>query len=383
MSISVLFVSTYFPLISCFFPRASQTKPWKRRLALSVTRIAEHAGVSIATVSRVLNNSRPVDPEIADRVRKSVAQLGMTKQLRRKNRMANREPVTTLTIAIVILGHSYRQWFKLPVIAEVVAELSRVAQEMNIGILMTEMLTPNELSPVLSRPEVRGALVFISSDTPFTTKDVSLLRARMPVVRVMGSQLAPTDIDHVTPDHTAVGYLASQYLLDHGMREFAYLTTRPTWDFSMQRSLGFLAGASKSGISPTVYLQETQAECAAVYGPNVVKEATLERLIDRMAQAKKGPFGLFVFCDSATVQVYPLLRARGLEPGRDVVVVSCDNESVRLSSLDPRPASIDLNSPEIAHLAVTRLARRISHRSEPPARILINPRLVTGEFLAD
>ena len=350
---------------------------------MSVTRIAEQAGVSIATVSRVLNNSRPVDPEIADRVRKAVVQLGMAKQMRRRNRGASVKVDTTSTIAIVTLGHSYREWFKLPVIAEVVAELSRVAQEMDIGVLMTEMMTPAELSPVLSRPEVRGALVFISSDTPFTTRDVSVLRARMPVVRVMGSQLAPTDVDHVSPDNTAVGYLASQYLLASGIRELAYLTTRPSWDFSMQRGLGFLAGAAKAGIRPRVYLQETGSESIDVYGPQVVREGTVEGLVDHLARTRKGPVGLFVFCDAATAQVYPLLRARGLEPGRDVVVVSCDNESARLSSLHPRPATIDLNSPEIAHLAVTRLARRISHRNEPPARILVNPRLVTGEFVAE
>ena len=349
---------------------------------MSVTRIAEHAGVSIATVSRVLNNSRPVDPEIADRVRKAVVQLGMAKQMRRRSRVASRQAETTSTIAIVTLGHSYREWFKLPVIAEVVAELSRVSQEMDIGVLMTEMMTPNELSPVLSRPEVRGALIFISSDTPFTTRDVMLLRSRMPVVRVMGGQLAPTDIDHVSPDNSAVGYLASQYLLASGLRELAYLTTRPAWDFAMQRGLGFLAGAAKAGIRPTVYLQGTEAECLEVYGSSVVKDEALERLVDHVARTRKGPVGLFVFCDAATAQVYPLLRARGLEPGRDVIVVSCDNESARLSSLHPRPASIDLNSAEIAHLAVSRLARRISHRSEPPARILVNPRLVTGEFLA-
>ena len=347
---------------------------------MSVIRIAEHAGVSIATVSRVLNNSRPVDPEIADRVRKSVAQLGMTKQVRRRNRVANRQPVTTLTIAIISLGRGYRDWFKLPVIAEVVAELSRAAQELSMGVLISEMLTPSELNPVLLRPEVRGSLVFISSDTPYTTRDVSVLQSRMPVVRVMGSQLAPTDVDHVSPDSTAIGHVASQYLLDSGLRELAYLTTRPSWEFSMQRGLGFLAGACKSGIRPTVYLQDPDAAIPDVYGSNVVREATLERLVDHMAQSKKKPFGLFVFCDAATAQVYPLLRARGLEPGRDVVVVSCDNESVRLSSLHPRPASIDLNSAEIAHLAVSRLARRISHRNELPARILVNPRLVTGEI---
>ena len=65
--------------------------------------------------------------------------------------------------------------------------------------------------------------------------------------------------------------------------------------------------------------------------------------------------------------------------GSEVVIVSCDNETVRLSTLHPRPASIDLAAAEIARQAVRRLSSRIQHRDEPPIRTLVNPRLVPGE----
>jgi DNA-binding LacI/PurR family transcriptional regulator len=76
------------------------------------------------------------------------------------------------------------------------------------------------------------------------------------------------------------------------------------------------------------------------------------------------------------VQVYRLLAERGVTPGADMTVVSCDNENVRLSMLHPRPASIEIGTAEIARFAVRRLIQRIKHPEDPPVRILVNPKLV-------
>jgi DNA-binding LacI/PurR family transcriptional regulator len=107
--------------------------------------------------------------------------------------------------------------------------------------------------------------------------------------------------------------------------------------------------------------------------------ALIARLASDMPRGGEGPLGLFVSRDEETVHVYRLLRENGVEPGRDVVVISCDNEFVRLSTLHPRPATIDLQAAQIARHAVRRLGARIKHRDEPPVRILVNPHLVFGE----
>jgi len=103
-------------------------------------------------------------------------------------------------------------------------------------------------------------------------------------------------------------------------------------------------------------------------------------LIERVVANHRGPTGLFVSRDEEVVAVYRLARERGLEPGRDLVVISCDNDQIRLSMLHPRPASIDLGAAEIAQRAVQRLARRIKHRNESPVRLLTMPRLIEGAY---
>ena len=348
---------------------------------MSVTQIAEKAGVSIATVSRVLNNSRPVDPKLAERVRRAMEELGLpARQVRRRGRGRNASNAAggkPMTIAIVAVGNAYRTWFELPVIAAVVAELTRAAQDHHMGVLMTEMADPRHLAPVLRRSEVDGAIAFV--DSRLSPGDMSTLSGHLPVVRVMGGQLAPADLDHVGPDNNAVGYLAAQYLLKRGLRDIACLTMRPEWDLIRLRAHGFLAAAAAAHVNPHLYLDAAADKSSTFCGPNVTATTDLALLIEQMAARRTGRLGLFVTRDEETVLVYPLLRRAGLEPGRDVVVVSCDNEAVRLSTLSPRPASIDLGSAEIARHAVRRLATRIKHRDESPVRLLVNPHLVEGD----
>ena len=344
---------------------------------MSVSRIAEKAGVSIATVSRVINNSRPVNPKMAELVRKAMEELQLPpRQIRRRNRIKATDRHTT--IAIVSLGASYRGWFEIPVIAGVVAELTRTAQDQQMGVLMTEMPDPDQLSPVLRRQEVDGALVFVSAG--LKPQAVHVLRAHLPVVRVMGGQMAPVEIDHIDADNNAVGYLAGDHLIRRGVRRLAYLTTRPEWDFSKLRAQGFMRAAEDAGVEPTMYLACEPCPAIGFYGPNAVTARELTTLLARVAEAsRQEPIGLFVSRDEETVQVYRVLRELGIEPGSAIQIVSCDNETVRLSTLHPRPASIDLVATEIARHAIRRLAARIKHRDEPPARILITPRLVVSE----
>jgi LacI family transcriptional regulator len=340
---------------------------------MSVTRIAERAGVSIATVSRVLNNSRPVNPEIAERVRQAAEELQLPlRTSRRRGRKSGRGGA----VAILSLGQSYREWFEMPVIAGVVAALTRAAQDAHLGVLMTEMPDPNQLSPILRRPEVEGALVFVNSAIP--VQSIRFLRDQLPIVRVMGGQIATVDIDHVGPDNNSIGYLAAKHLIEQDVTQLAFMTSEPTWDFSKLRAQGFIVAAEAAGLSSKVYLRGEGKLPLGLYGRNVAAEADLPALVAHLARDTKGKgkLGLFVSRDEETVRVYPLLRDGGLNIDKDVVVVSCDNESVRLSSLDPRPASIDLNSPDIGRYAVRRLALRIKHPTEPPVRILVSPRFV-------
>jgi DNA-binding LacI/PurR family transcriptional regulator len=341
---------------------------------MSVTLIAEKAGVSIATVSRVLNNSRPVKPEIAEAVRRAAEELNLPVKPPRRRKERNRGRQAT-TIAIVSIGQSYRGWFDVPIIASVVAEVSRAAQDADMGIFISEVSHPPELPATLKRPEVGGAVAFISGNV--TREQVRAIQVHLPLVRVMGGSIASLEVDQVASDSNAVGFLAARHLLNSGVTNLAFLTLQSGWDFIRLRAQGFIIGAEDiAGRTPTCYIAAAPDAPRGMYGPHCVVEQSLEQLVKQLVkQREKGRIGLFVPRDEETVEVYRALREHGLEPERDVLVVSCDNEQVRLSALHPRPASIDLSVAEIARRAVRRLAYRMKHRDDAAVRTLISPTL--------
>ena len=337
---------------------------------VSVTQIAARAGVSIATVSRVLNNTRRVTPDIVAQVRQAMTELHYSPRGRRRKRGA--ADTMPKRIAIVSLGGPYREWFDMPVMASVVAEITRAAQADHLGVLMTEMPDPQKLSPILRQREIDGALVFIQS--PLDASAATMLAQHLPVVRVMGGQLAPVAIDHVGPDHNAIGYLAASHLISRGCRTIAFLTTQPTWDLNRLRAQGFAAAGHAAGVTTHAYVVGGSPELGQLCGPETRVRPTLAELIDEFCTNR--PAGVFVSRDEELVQVYRLLGERGCVPGRDIEIISCDNENVRLSMLQPRPASIEIGTAELALRAVRRLEGRMKHPAEPAVRILVTPRLV-------
>src|SRR5215217_6479699 len=99
-----------------------------------------------------------------------------------------------------------------------------------------------------------------------------------------------------------------------------------------------------------------------------------ERLVEQWISASPRPTGMFVPVDRVTLFIYRHLERRGIAPGRDVDIVSCDNEKELLSLMHPAPPSIDLNRAMIARLAVERLLWRMKNGVDSPNLVLtVNP----------
>lgn len=340
---------------------------------MSVSRIAEKAGVSIATVSRVLNNSRRVQPEVAEAVRRAAAELGLAavKPRQRAKSMSFRSSKRAQAIGLITIGQGYQGWLSMPVMGAVVAEVMKIAEEHELAVHVAEMPDPTQICSVVQRKAVDGALVFIPSGLDAAAADP--LRRQLPIVRVMGAQFAAANFDHVAPDNVAIGHLAGEYLLSKGWRKLAYLSLAPDWVLSQQRATGFAARAAEAGIIAESFLLGGSPAMTASYGARTHVRESLGELVDALLASR--PAGLFVARDEWLVDLYQLLAARGIKPGEDLQIIACDNEHVRLSLLNPRPASIDLNAPEMAVRAVRRLIGRIKHPDESPVRMLVSPRL--------
>src|SRR3954453_10998774 len=98
---------------------------------MSVTEIAKRAGVSIATVSRVLNNHPRVRPETAVQVRKVLDDLGYRlAAVRRGPRLGRRAAARTGTIAVVAVEGKDHTRFRIPIFANALGGIVRAGREL-------------------------------------------------------------------------------------------------------------------------------------------------------------------------------------------------------------------------------------------------------------
>jgi DNA-binding LacI/PurR family transcriptional regulator len=351
---------------------------------MSIVKIAQHAGVSTATVSRVLNNLPHVGAETARQVRASAAALNYTiptsKSSRHRSdrhRYAHRQ---SSTIAILTLGQT-RDWLQLPVMANAVSGITRGAREFNLRLILDEQLNWAKPTDVITNRGADGAIVFVPSSMKRQTPRQSLasIKRHLPVVWVMGASDGAAGVDHICADHQAIAFMALEYLKDRGCQDVAFLTQNPDWHLMRTRGHSFAAAALDGQMKATSYILGEDPAVAELFGPRTVMENNLQSLVARLVQANPRPTGLFSANDATTVQIYPILQSMGIQPERDITIVSCDNEDIRLSGLNPRPTSIDAGGEEAGWRAVHRLMERMENADEPPILISVAPKLVVWQ----
>ncbi len=345
---------------------------------MSIASVAKLAGVSIATVSRVINDMDNVRGETIDQVRAAMKQLDYTPpRVKRGPKTGRRRAPPQLLrlgkIAVLTLG-DVQHWLTLPVMASVVSGIMRQARELSVWAVLDEMPDPRELSPIFRRNEVDGAIVFCGAGS--NAADLMYLHRHVPVVWVMGGEDAMVDVDHVSPDNSGVGRLAFDYLHNAGCKRFAFITDNPNWAIMRLRAQAFGNAARDAGRSVSNYLLNQNNVQREAYGGDVCVHDTLKELVQELARRLTEPTGLFVPTDRLLGELHPLLVQRRIWGSPNLRIVSCDNENERLSLLHPRPASIDIQGEETGRLAVRQLVQRLQRPEAPSARLHVAPRLV-------
>jgi DNA-binding LacI/PurR family transcriptional regulator len=179
--------------------------------------IAEAAGVSEATVSRVLNGDPRVNPERTAAVLKVVEELGY-----RKNRAATALASGRTGLIAVVIDDDLSV-FADPFWGTVTAGISRVLMENHLQAVL--MVTPvnNVDGPVahyLESREVDGAIFFQLHKDALVRK---LAKQKMPIV-LTGSPHTDADLVFVDTDNFGGGYAATKHLINRGCKKVAIIT---------------------------------------------------------------------------------------------------------------------------------------------------------------
>jgi LacI family transcriptional regulator len=175
----------------------------------------------------------------------------------------------------------------------------------------------------------------------------------------------------------AVGQMAAEYLTSRGHRRLAFISPKPSQSALLRRQAGFNFFTQHAGAEVRAYLGDDRDWTFPSRAIGHVE--VVQSLVDRMLVEMPRPTAIFAPDDSVGAMVSRALACRGLQAGRDISLMSCNNERALLMGVYPAMTTIDVRAEEIGLRAVDQLAWRITHRDAASVDIGVEPMLVEGE----
>lgn len=337
-------------------------------MLMSISRIAQAANVSYATAWRIINNQSCSSQEAVQAVRAAMNQLGYVPASSARGRKPkSAEGIRTHNVALM----HFREGTAIS--TSILSTVQGLLAERNLNLIFAQVDRPEALPQAVRAGNVDGILGY----GQFPRSAITPSLERVPAVWLMSRYDDATDTwgDRIKPDHAAIGRLAALHLLARGHRDVAYFNALPRSAVYAERG-GAFRRACEGQVRSLAFIS------AAVHPPEAPEGSWLQEAAETfvkewLAQTPR-PTGVFIPLDRLTLRVYGALARAGIQPGKDLEIVSCDNQTELLSLMHPPPASIELNRNTVARLAVERLLWRMRHgMSSPSIVVTVSPTLAT------
>lgn len=337
-----------------------------------MSQVAEVAGVSLKTVSRVLNNESQTSLTVVRKVQEAAKVCGYQAKrpgTRQGPRRRTRTPIRKQQLLLLFEGNQV--CLHSPVYSRTIHSIDQRLREEG-WVLMLQSLIPGRKSERLPK-RIDGCILF--TRTPPENMPPSILRELRGlggVVRIMGEPIETDLFDHVLCNHHLIAQLAAEHLLNQGHREIALVGGRIGGRADKFSSSVSAAGARVHPFLRDDYINE-QGERQA---PN---HEAIWHAVQGLAALPVKPTAVFATEDIIVMGLYNSLPRIGLRPGVDIDIIGVNNDALFLDCLHPRPASIDNHAEKVGLQAVEQMFWRLNHPHQPRQLVLIEPEVVPGD----
>jgi LacI family transcriptional regulator len=345
--------------------RGAATKPAERISvarqrsgAVTLTDVAERAGVSVATASKALNERDEVAPETRRRVLRAAEELSFQPNALARGLISGR----TRTVGLLTdeLGGGR---FAIPVLLG--AENALGNQQMSVMLCDARgdaIRRRHYIGTLLAR-QVDGLIVVGETNdiTPSLSRDIPV-----PVVYVYGESDDPADLSIVADDHGG-GRLAGEHLVTMGRRAIGHITGEQSYRAARERAAGLAEALTDNSVEPLgepMYGEWTQR-----WGRHAART---------LLAAHPSTDAIFCGSDQIATGVADALLDMGRRIPDDVALVGYDNWEVFAAECRPPLTTVDLCLQQLGSTAAAYLFAALD--GEKASGVIRSPgRLVVRE----
>lgn len=313
--------------------------------------VARLAGVSVSTVSHVLNETRKVNATTRERVESAIAETGYRRNVVARSLAAGR--THTIGLSISALTNPYFG----SLVHAIEERLSAAGLVMFLGDSHDDPAAERRVVDSLLDRQVDGIIVAPSADAE---------RKSIPTIQANGTPFVLIDrgveipCDQVAPENVESAARLTEHLLDLGHRRIAVVRGLAGITSSTERVDGFFRAMADRGlaIDPRHVLD----------GHSRVDDA--EHAVSEVLSAPDRPTAIVSLNNSMTIGTVKAARALGLNIPSDVALVSYDD--FEWSDLfEPRLTAAGQDVGTMGRAAVDMLLERIDGYDGPARRVQV------------
>lgn len=338
----------------------------RRRQAVTIKHVAADAGVSLQTVSRVINDEPNVRREMMERVQASIARLGYVPSIAAQRMGGSR---SYLIVALNDRAATIADWRE------------RQGRDWVDQMLLGGMLTCAEHgyrmiielvdthSDHIER-ELRAALASLQPDgvilTPPHSQNPLITRLLdeqgISFARIGSLQEGPGFA--LTMDDERAARLATEHLLEIGHRRIGFVAGPPDYELSGWRVDGWRASMAAAGCS-----------IDGLLGQGDFSYESGLREVSRLLDGDDPPTAIIASNDQMSIAALAAVRDRGLDVPGDVSLISFDDTPV-VKFTNPPLAAIVQPIAETVARAVELIIAETAGRGQPDRLVVVPSRLV-------
>lgn len=324
----------------------------------TIREVAAKAGVSIATVSRVVAGEKNVRPATVARVQEAIQKMGYRPNYNAQA-LARR---TTNTIGVIVdrtPQAGLQNYYFIDMLASLATSLSSHCQDLLLAFTGEEKEL-EEVQRIVSSQKIDGMIKLSVRDGDQT---LEYLKAQKFPTVVIGNAKANPPLFYVDNDNVQAMQDAAKYLVDGGHRKIAFVGGSPQYIVTRDRLKGFLrAIESEKQVEYKIFYAEFRVEDGYRLG---------QQLLDEGFEAAA--------CTDDLLAMGILEYAR--ENGRKIVVAGFNNVAQQMRCITPF-SSVDIQTQALAESAVELLLGAIQGQVRERKRI-VPAKFIVRDGLSD
>lgn len=325
--------------------------------------IAALAGVSIATVSRVLNGRPDVSPATRDLVLQHIRALGYVSNRSARALASGRTGLIGLTVPFMQGGY----------FAAIISGASEALGERDARLVLCPTFHEHDREVTVLERLMHGAtdgtLLILPSETKAELRQLRMRGA--PFVVIDSSLPLDDDIPVVGTANWSGARVATEHLIRLGHRRIGLITGPPDWCASLDRTAGYHSALMATGLP--IVPELVRAADFLLDGGSEAAHALLD-LPDR-------PTAIFAQNDNMAIGALRAAHERGLQVPRDLSVIGFDDIDIACVAIPPL-TTVAQPLQEMGRMAVTLLYRQIDGQPLEAPRVELSTRLIVRDSTA-